>query len=61
MRSYDLWMPFTVARWQKCCAIKAGIEKLHDLLKELLGEGADAAARKLDTIGGNVLLLAGKE
>ena len=53
-RGFHRSMPFTIERWRKCCAIREGIKKLHELLEELF-VGDDVSA-KLDALRNPLLL-----
>ena len=48
-QEYDNSIPFTVKRWQKCCAIKDGIARIGKMLSDLFGKGDDEAAGSLDS------------
>jgi hypothetical protein len=51
-------MPYTADRWRKCCAIRSGIADLRKRLTDLLGEGGDKAACRLDGVEDKSPLLA---
>jgi len=46
---FDHMIPFTVERWRKCCAIKAAMVRLREMLIDLLGRPESAGAM-LDSI-----------
>lgn len=47
-REYDSSIPFTVGRWQRCCAIRDGLAEIGRMLTELFSEGGDGTAGRLD-------------